>query len=168
MKSRNDEITQRYLTLLRLDAKNVFNRIRDRKNEYLEIFALRRTREHFPMIFNNRYEKTTISDLAHCSTDLIELLDQFFTMVDDIKWYLFKTEDMPNTVEDYIERRIIRLQKILNNLNLYIDAELGVVTEQQSGLTFGESIESEFITGGAIEESDPFSTPQDDDTPAES
>ncbi len=168
MKSRNDEITQRYLTLLRLDAKNVFNRIRDRKNEYLEIFALRRTREHFPMIFNNRYEKTTISDLAHCSTDLIELLDQFFTMVDDIKWYLFKTEDMPNTVEDYIERRIIRLQKILNNLNLYIDAELGVVTEQQSGTTFGESIESEFITGGVLEESDPFSTPHDDDTPAES
>lgn len=167
MKSRNDELTQRYLTLLRLDAKNVFARIRDRKNEYLEIFALRRTREHFPMIFNNRYEKTTVSDLVHCSTDLIELLDQFYTMVDDIKWYLFKTEDMPNTVEDYIERRIIRLQKILTNLNLYIDAELGVVTEQQSIIPVGESLESEFITT-AMDESDPFSTPHDDDTEASS
>jgi hypothetical protein len=168
MKSRNDELTQRYLTLLRLDAKNVFSRIRDRKNEYLEIFALRRTREHFPMIFNNRYEKTTVSDLAHCSTDLIELLDQFYTLVDDIKWYLFKTEDMPNTVEDYIERRIIRLQKILTNLNLYIDAELGVATEQQSIVPVGASLESEFITGAAMDESDPFSTPHDDDTEASS
>ncbi len=167
MKSRNDELTQRYLTLLRLDAKNVFNRIRDRKNEYLEIFALRRTREHFPMIFNNRYEKTTVSDLAHCSTDLIELLDQFYSMVDDVKWYLFKTEDMPNTVQDYIERRIIRLQKILTNLNMYIDAELGVVTEQQSPL-MAESVESEFIIGAMEEETDIFSTPVDDDTSAES
>lgn len=167
MKSRNDELTQRYLTLLRLDAKNVFNRIRDRKNEYLEIFALRRTREHFPQIFNNRYEKTTISDLAHCSTDLIELLDQFYSLVDDVKWYLFKTEDMPNTVEDYIERRIIRLQKLLNNLNIYIDAELGVVTEQQSPL-MAESVESEFIIGAMEEETDVFSTPFDDDTSAES
>lgn len=168
MKSRNDELTQRYLTLLKIDANNVFNRIRDRKNEYLEIFALRRTREHFPMIFNNRYEKTTVSDLAHCSTDLIEILDQFYTMVDDIKWYLFKTEDMPNTVEDYIERRIIRLKKILTSLNLYIDAELGVVTEQQSSVTPDQNVESEFITGGAMEESDPFSMSHDDDNSAES
>ncbi len=169
MKSRNDELTQRYLTLLKLDANNVFNRIRDRKNEYLEIFALRRTRDHFPMIFNNRYEKTTVSDLAHCSTDLIEILDQFYSMVDDIKWYLFKTEDMPNTVEDYIERRIIRLKKILTNLNLYIEAELGVVTEQQSPVRPEQTGESDFITGGTgMDETDPFSSTSEDDNSVES
>jgi len=167
MKSRNDELTQRHLTLLRIDAKNVFARIRERKNEYLEIFALRRTRDHFPMIFNNRYEKTTINDLAHCSTDLIELLDQFYTLVDDIKWYLFKTEDMPNTVEDYIERRIVRLQKILVNLNLYIDAELGVASERSESIVGGESVESDFITG-AFDPADPFSTPADDENSPQS
>lgn len=131
MKSKNTESTQRVLVLLRIDANNLFKRIKERKSEYLEIFALRRTREHFPMIFNNRYETTTIMDLSHCSTDLITILDQFYTHVDEIKWYLFQTEDMPNTVEDYINRKISRMEKLLGTLNLFLDAELGIESEKQ-------------------------------------
>lgn len=131
MKSKNTESTQRVLVLLRIDANNLFKRIKERKSEYLEIFALRRTREHFPMIFNNRYETTTIMDLSHCSTDLITILDQFYTHVDEIKWYLFQTEDMPNTVEDYINRKVSRMEKLLGTLNLFLDAELGIESEKQ-------------------------------------
>lgn len=126
MKSRNDEITQRILTLLKIDANNLFNRITSRKTEYLEIFALRRTREHFPIIFNNRYTDTTLMDLAHCSSDLITLLDQYYSLVEEMSWYLFQTEDMPNTVEMFINRRIKKMEKLLSALNLYIDAELGI------------------------------------------
>lgn len=129
MKSRNDESTQRVLLLLKLDANNLFKRIKNRKTEYLEIFALRRTREHFPMIFKNRYEGTSIMDLSHCSTELIATLDQFYTLVEEMNWYLFQTQDMPNTVEDFIERKIIRLEKLLATLNLFLDAELGIVSE---------------------------------------
>lgn len=132
MKSRNDESTQRVLLLLKLDANNLFKRIKNRKMEYLEIFALRRTREHFPMIFKNRYEGTSIVDLSHCSTDLITTLDQFYTLVEEMNWYLFQTQDMPNTVEDFIERKIIRLEKLLATLNLFLDAELGIVSEGKS------------------------------------
>jgi hypothetical protein len=126
MKSRNDEKTQRILLLLKIDANNLFNRIKSRKSEYLEIFALRRTREHFPMIFNNRYEETPLDDLAYCSTELITTLDQFYTPVEEMKWYLYQTEDMPNTVEDFIDRKIRRMEKLLASLNLYLDAELGI------------------------------------------
>lgn len=129
MKSKNDEATQRILMLLKIDANNLFNRIKNRKNEYLEIFALRRTREHFPMIFRNRYDETPLHDLTHCSTDLITTLDQYYTLAEEMNWYLFQTEDMPNTVEDYISRKIIRMQKHLNTLNMYLDAELGIVSE---------------------------------------
>jgi len=129
MKSKNDEVTQRVLLLLKLDANNLFNRIKDRKSEYLEIFALRRTREHFPRIFTNRYEGTTIMDLSHCSTELITTLDQYYSLVEETSWYLFQTEDMPNTVEDYINRKIARMSKILASLNLYLDAELGIHTD---------------------------------------
>ncbi len=129
MKSKNDEISQRVLVLLKIDANNLFNRIKDRKSEYLEIFALRRTREHFPKIFKNRYEGTTIMDLSHCSTELITTLDQYYTLVEEMSWYLFQTEDMPNTVEDYINRKISRMGKILASLNLYLDAELGIHTD---------------------------------------
>lgn len=131
MKSRNDESTQRILMLLKLDATNLFNRIKTRKTEYLEIFALRRTREHFPMIFDNRYEGTSISELAHCSTDLITGLDQFYTHVDEIKWYLYQTEDMPNTVEDFIDRKIRKMEKLIGTLNLFLDAELGIQSDKE-------------------------------------
>jgi hypothetical protein len=129
MKSKNDEATQRVLVLLKIDANNLFKRIKERKTEYLEIFALRRTREHFPKIFSNRYEGTTIMDLAHCSTELITTLDQYYTLVEEMSWYLFQTEDMPNTVEDFINRKIARMSKLLATLNLFLDAELGISNE---------------------------------------
>ncbi len=158
MKSRNDEATQRVLLLLKLDANNLFNRIKDRKSEYLEIFALRRTREHFPMIFTNRYEDTTIAELSHCSTDLITILDQFYTHVEEINWYLFHTEDMPNTVEDYIDRKIKRMEKLIGTLNLFLDAELGIDQEDSSSaITFSEQAPLE-----------DFSIPFKDDTSQES
>jgi hypothetical protein len=130
MKSRNDEETQRILLLLKIDANNLFERIKNRKSEYLEIFALRRTREHFPKIFKNRYEETSLEELSHCSTELITTLDQFYTPVEEMSWYLFQTEDMPNTVEDFINRKIRRMEKLLTSLNLYLDAELGIETEK--------------------------------------
>ncbi len=126
MKSRNDENTQRILLLLKIDANNLHKRIADRKNEYLEIFALRRTRTHFPMIFKNRYETTSLGDLSHCGTDLISTLDQFYTMAEEMNWYLFQTQDMPSTVEAYIDRMIRKMGKLLETLNLFLDAELGI------------------------------------------
>jgi hypothetical protein len=134
MKSKNDEITQRVLMLLKIDAKNVFDRIKRRKSEYLEIFALRRTREHFPVIFNNRYAGTSLKDLSLCSTDLITGLDQFYTLVDEMSWYLYQTEDMPNTVETYIDRKISRMERVFETLNLYLDAELGILGADTSAL----------------------------------
>lgn len=129
MKSKNDEATQRVLFLLKIDANNLFKRIKERKSEYLEIFALRRTREHFPMIFTNRYDGTSIMDLSHCSVDLITTLDQYYTQCEEMSWYLFQTEDMPNTVEDYIDRKIRKMEKLLATLNLFLDAELGIETD---------------------------------------
>lgn len=132
MKSKNSEAAQRILVLLKIDANNLFRRIKERKSEYLEIFALRRTREHFPLIFSNRYQDTTITDLSHCSSDLITTLDQYYTLVEEMSWYLFQTEDMPNTVEDYINRKISRMGKVLNTLNLFLDAELGIENDSST------------------------------------
>lgn len=157
MKSKNDEISQRVLVLLKIDANNLFNRIKDRKAEYLEIFALRRTREHFPKIFKNRYEGTTIMDLSHCSTELITTLDQYYTLVEEMSWYLFQTEDMPNTVEDYINRKISRMGKILASLNLYLDAELGIHTDMPIN-------ESEIVFIDQSDEQDFSDAPKDDNS----
>ncbi len=145
MKSKNDEATQRVLVLLKIDANNLFTRIRDRKTEYLEIFALRRTRDHFPRIFRNRYEDTSIIDLSHCSSELITTLDQYYSLAEETNWYLFATQDMPNTVEDFIDRKIRRMEKLLATLNLYLDAELGVVSERHDHEVSGFEGSSDFV-----------------------
>lgn len=132
MKSKNTEQTQRILLLLKIDANNLFKRIEDRKSEYLEIFSLRRIRSHFPLIFKNRYELTSVEDLSHCSTELITSLDQFYTNVEEMNWYLFSTQDMPATVEGFVDRKIRRLRSLLQTLNLYIDAELGIDAREVS------------------------------------
>lgn len=163
MKSRNDERTQRVLMLLKIDANNVFNRIKSRKSEYLEIFALRRTREHFPMIFNNRYEDTSLENLIHCSTELITTLDQFYTPVEEMKWYLFQTEDMPNTVEDFVDRKIRRMEKLLATLNLYLDAELGIESDDSAKAELEKPL---FIDQPEAEQND-FTTSFEDDTSQE-
>lgn len=163
MKSRNDEKTQRVLMLLKIDANNVFKRIKTRKLEYLEIFALRRTREHFPMIFDNRYEETSLESLMSCSTELITTLDQFYTPVEEMKWYLYKTEDMPNTVEDFISRQIRKMEKLLTTLNLYLDAELGIDGDDSEANKplFIDQPEEVFEATMFGED---FSTPMEDDT----
>lgn len=126
MKTQKDEQTQRLLILIKLDANNLFDRIKERKNEYLEIFALRRTREHFPQIFKNRYQDLPLLELKQCNEDLITLLDHFYKIVDDMSWYLYATEDMPGTVEMFVDRKIIQLEKHILNLNFYLNVELGV------------------------------------------
>ena len=126
MKTQKDEQTQRLLILIKLDANNLFDRIKERKNDYLEIFALRRTREHFPQIFKNRYQDLPLLELKKCNEDLITLLDHFYKIVDDMSWYLYATEDMPGTVEMFVDRKIIQLEKHILNLNFYLNVELGV------------------------------------------
>lgn len=149
MKSKHDEQTQRILLLLKIDANNLFNRVKDRKSEYLEIFALRRTRAHFPKIFTNRYETTPLHDLAHCGAELITLLDQFYSHSEEMSWYLFSTEDMPGTVDAYIERKIRKMGKMIDSLNMFIDAELGVdeslpIPEPSPDYFYDEPVEETF------------------------
>src|SRR5690349_9065879 len=100
MKPKVSEDTQRLLMLLKLDAKRLFERIKFRAPEYMYEFSLKRTRDHFPAVFKNRYDETTIKELMLCGQEVIAGLDIFYTKVDEIRWYLNHTQDMPNRVED--------------------------------------------------------------------
>ncbi len=129
MKPQVDETTQRVLVLLKLDAKRLFYRIRDREPEYLAVFSLKRSRTHFPEIFKNRYDEIRISELLHCSQDVIVGLDQFYSKVDDMRWYLGHTEDMPGTVDEKVRHYVHELSSLYETLNLYVNAELGLIDE---------------------------------------
>ena len=130
MKVKISEDTQRMLMLLKLDAKRLFERIKYRAPEYMYEFSLKRTRDHFPEVFKNRYDTTTMKELMLCGQEVLAGLDQFYTKVDEMRWYLNHTQDMPNRVEDRIQGHIRELEKFYDTLNLYIDVEMGLVAEQ--------------------------------------
>lgn len=118
-----DEQTHRVLLLLKLDAQHLYERVQLRAPEYMLVFSMKRTREHFKEIFCYRYSDATIGELKLLSPELIIALDEFYTSVEEIKWHLFYTEDMPKTVEDWLYRRLALLEKKYFNLELYLNAE---------------------------------------------
>ena len=125
MKSEKQTQIEKYLILLKIDAINLFDRMTKRRDEYMDDFSLKRDRSIFKEVFYSRYSLMTMSELAHLSTEIIELANNFYLGVDELLWYLSHTQDMPNTIEDEILRSCHHLEKILSNLTLYIDAELG-------------------------------------------
>lgn len=135
MKIKISEESQRLLMLLKLDAQRLFERVKYRAPEYVAEFSLKRTRDHFPEIFKNRYDSTNIRELMLCTPEVIAGLDQFYTKIDEMRWYVNHTQDMPSRVEDKIYSHIRELQSHYDTLNLYIDVEMGIATEQPTDVT---------------------------------
>lgn len=133
MSEPSKRIGQRVLLLIRLDAHRLYERLKYRAAEYIGIFALKRNRDHFHDVFRSRYDGTTIDDLKHCSEEALVAIDNFYASVEELRWYLFHTEDMPNTVDETVQRHLHELDRLYDTMNLYINAELGYQEETKSG-----------------------------------
>ncbi len=116
--------------LLKLDAKRLFERIKYRAPEYMYEFSLKRSRDHFPAVFMNRYDQASFKELMLCGEEVIAGLDQFYSKVDEMRWYLNHTQDMPNKMEDKVHSYARELEKLFETLNLFIDAEMGLLKEK--------------------------------------
>ena len=112
------------LIQVKLDATRVTDKISKRLDEYISLFALKRTRDHFKQIFEHRYNSVGIADLKDCAEETIFAIDAFYNKVDDTWWYLQQTEDMPGCMEDRLKREIKDISRFYDTLLLYIDAEL--------------------------------------------
>jgi hypothetical protein len=168
MKAKVDEISQRYLLLFKLDAKALFERVYNRRHEYISIFALKRNRDHFQEVFKTRYWSATVSDLSHCSSETIEALNQYYKLIDELKWYLDHTEDMPNTIEDYLDRYLKKLKQSYDLVNLYIDAQLGIDSKPEEHFNFDFTTNEETISEvGSVLSDDDFSTFEAENVDAE-
>ena len=124
MKSKHSDLTQRYMILLKIDSKNLSDRVKTRHSEYIEAFTLKRDRSIFKEVFFSRYGKATIFDLSHLPVEVIEVANDFYQEADKLYWYLLNTQDMPNTIEDEVIRYAHSLEMKFNTLELFIDAEL--------------------------------------------
>lgn len=124
MRKKIDSHSLKILMLLKFDANRLFDRIKYRAPEYLYEFSLKRTRDHFLEIFKNRYEIIAFQDLLLCGPEVLVALDQYYSLVDELRWYLNHTQDLPNRIEDKVFAYIKELERVIGILNLFIEAEL--------------------------------------------
>ncbi len=117
---------KRVVLLLKIDAENVFNRLNERLDDSMRVFSQKRTREHFSELFVTRYFGVSLADLSFCTEDVIIALDNFYKTVDEMRWYLSVTEDMPSTVNDKARYFFRELTKQYDTLKLYIASEFEV------------------------------------------
>lgn len=127
----NSEI-RKVLLLIRNDVQNLYERVKDRKNEYLELFSVKRTRAHFPEIFKNRYDEIPFTDLKLCEEELLVALDKFYKTIDEMKWYLMTTEDMPARIDDRVHQLMRELETDYAMIDLYLNAQIEHMEEKKS------------------------------------
>ncbi|MFN8370995.1 MAG: hypothetical protein U0T83_10285 [Bacteriovoracaceae bacterium] len=118
------EEEKRILLLLKLDAHALFRRLTEWETQYISTFMVKRTRNHFREVFKTRYDLASFDVLKHCGQEVLITLDQYYTEIERLKWYFGHTEDLPGQIEDKLIRDFKKLKKILDKLDLYIDAEI--------------------------------------------
>ncbi len=124
-----DKFSRRILLTFKLDIDRIFNKLTRDLDEIIHIFALKRTREHFNSVFQNKYSDATVAELKYCEEEVIIGIHQFYDKIDDLKWYLDYTEDMPGSVELTMKRYINELRPLYEMVTLYITAQLGFSDE---------------------------------------
>lgn len=83
---------------LALDAANVLTRIVSRQHEMVGLFS--RLRDRSPMLeaIRSSFLTITFSDLAELSVVEQKSVNAFYELLDELRWYLQYTEDMPTQV----------------------------------------------------------------------
>lgn len=130
--NRIPEESLRFLVIIKNDSKRLFERIKYREREYLQILSLKRTRDHLTTVFKSYYDSVTIADLKLCSSEVIISLDNFYAKIEELKWYLMHTEDMPAMLEDKMSAFQKDIAHLYDNLMLYINAEIGIEEVEDS------------------------------------
>lgn len=115
---------KRVLCLMAEDTRLLFKRIFLRKDEYVNLFALKRTREHFENIFRTKFEDFTPELLSNCELKDIELFYEFHERVEELKWYLLYTDDMPNAIDEKISRKLHEISMLFQNFSTYLEGEI--------------------------------------------
>lgn len=113
----NEQRQKQALYVILCDARSLISRISQRKDDYISIFAMKRTREHFEHIFSSKFDITTPDLLSYCPEEVISLYYRFHDEVEKLKWYLIYTDDMPNAIDEAITRDIHSIELIYKDFS---------------------------------------------------
>ena len=120
----NEQQKKSFIALIQLDAENLLHRIQDRREEYLMILNLKRTRDHFSDIFHSKYGHIDIGQLKELKESTIYSIDHFYREVEELKWYLLHTEDLPAMISDRTHASIKKIANLFREMSQNLGPEL--------------------------------------------
>ena len=96
--------------LLAVDAANVVRRILARQEEMVALFSRRRDRTPMMEAVRSWFLSITFGELALLEPAEQKAVSQFYELLDELRWYLQYTEDMPTQVLQKVALYIGRLE----------------------------------------------------------
>jgi hypothetical protein len=113
-----EDETARVRHLIALDAQDVFLRIRDQHEEAVALFSRLRTRDALTDLCRTLYASITFADLARLSPAEHKVIAAFYACVEQLRWYVRFTEDMPSTVKSTVAQFHRRLEHLHRELTI--------------------------------------------------
>jgi hypothetical protein len=99
----SDDRATRIGLLVALELRRIVRHMELRKGLLVKLWSRHRAREPFIETLFTRWRTLGLEDLVLLDVDAHEPLERFYEHVDDLRYYLTYTEDMPVTLEDQLE-----------------------------------------------------------------
>jgi hypothetical protein len=127
--SKNTVSAKKVLHFVKNDATNLMERLVLHGPEGLKQLNLKRSREHFDLLFHSKYFDLSGDHLLDFNEELQICITRFYEVILELKWYFLLTEDLPLTQEDKFERELRRLRKHFDLMMNYSNyTELSVLS----------------------------------------
>jgi hypothetical protein len=92
--------------LIALDAAGVMKRIDAKQDEAVGLFSRLRTREGLIELCRSSFSSVTFSELARLDPREQTVTFAFHEVLDQLRWYVAYTEDMPSTVKSSVSQYV--------------------------------------------------------------
>jgi hypothetical protein len=112
--------TARVRHLLSLDADSVMKRFASKQDEAVGLFSRLRTREGMIELCRSGYTSITFSELVRLDPTEQQAVEAFHHVLNELRWYVRYTEDMPSTVKSTVTLYVAKLDDLHRLLNAAI------------------------------------------------
>ena len=113
--------TARVRHLLSMDADSVMKRLASKQDEAVGLFSRLRTREGMVELCRSGFSTITFSELVRLDPAEQQAVEAFHHVLNELRWYVRYTEDMPSTVKSTVTLSVARL----DGLHRMLEAAIG-------------------------------------------
>ena len=135
-RKRDKDPTVHVRHLIALDAANVVKRLGTRQHEMVALFSRKRDRTPMMEAVRSVFASITFGELARLEPQEQRAVTVFYELLDELRWYLQYTEDMPTQVLTKVALFVGRLEAAHRTLVIAIgpaSADGAAVVEAKVG-----------------------------------